>query len=113
MGFSFSRNGGCNHKVRVCLVAMTRRVGTGRSLKYSCLVQDQGLGQDYPSVVPSYPSKLEGRERTTGDILVLAVPQPNTPSQGRVLGQVSYVKPTFGPLTCGRGHILTTFYSQG
>jgi hypothetical protein len=44
-----------------------------------CLVQGQGLGQDYPCVVPSYPSKLEGRERTPGDVPVLAVPQPNTP----------------------------------
>jgi hypothetical protein len=58
---------------------MTGRDGTGRSLEYSCLVQGQGLGQGYPSVVPSYPSKLEGRERTTEDVPVLAVPQPNAP----------------------------------
>jgi hypothetical protein len=57
---------------------MTGRDETGRSLKYGCLVQGQGLGQDYPSVVHSYPSKLEGRERTAGDVPVLAVPQPNT-----------------------------------
>jgi hypothetical protein len=35
------------------------------------------LGQDYPNVVFSYPSKLERRERTPGDVLVLAVLQPN------------------------------------
>jgi hypothetical protein len=50
-----------------------------RSLKLGCLVLGQGLGQDYPSVVPRYPSKLEGRERTTGNVPVLAVPQPNAP----------------------------------
>ena len=33
------------------------------------------------SVVPCCPSKLEGRERTSGDDPVLAVPQPNTPSR--------------------------------
>jgi hypothetical protein len=36
------------------------------------------------SVVPCCPSKLEGRERTSGDNPVLAVPQPNTPSWGGV-----------------------------
>jgi hypothetical protein len=39
----------------------------------------RGLGQTYPGVVPSYPSKLEERERTPGNVPVLAVPQPNTP----------------------------------
>jgi hypothetical protein len=37
------------------------------------------VGPDYPSVVPCCPSKLERRERTPGDVPVLAVPQPNTP----------------------------------
>jgi hypothetical protein len=32
-------------------------------------------------VVPCCPSKLEGRERTSGDDPVLAVPQPNTPKE--------------------------------
>jgi hypothetical protein len=41
------------------------------------LVQGQGMGQDHPSIVFSYLSKLEGRERTPEDIPVLAVPQPN------------------------------------
>jgi hypothetical protein len=62
----------------VGLVAMIGRDGMGRSLKEGCLVQCQGLGQDYPTVVPSCPSKLEGRERTPGDVPVLVVPQPNT-----------------------------------
>ena len=34
-----------------------------------------GLSQCYLS----YPSKLEGRERTPGDVPVVAVPQPNAP----------------------------------
>jgi hypothetical protein len=50
----------------------------GRSLKPGCLIQGQGLGHDYPSIVPSYPSKLEERERTLGDVPVLALSQPNT-----------------------------------
>jgi hypothetical protein len=50
-----------------------------RSLKLGCLIMGQGLGQDYSSVVPCCPSKLEGRERTPRDIPVLAVPQPNAP----------------------------------
>lgn len=37
------------------------------------------MGQDYPSVVPIYPSKLEGRKRTRRNVPVLIVPQPNTP----------------------------------
>jgi hypothetical protein len=48
-----------------------------RSLKLGCLVLGQGLRQNYPSVVPCCPSKLEGRERTPGDVPVLADPQPN------------------------------------
>jgi hypothetical protein len=61
------------------LVAMTERDGMGRSLKFGCLVLGQELGQDYLSVVPCCPSKLEGRERTPGDVSVLADLQPNTP----------------------------------
>ena len=37
------------------------------------------VGTVLSSVVPCCPSKLEGRERTSGDDPVLAVPQPNTP----------------------------------
>jgi hypothetical protein len=72
----------------VRLVAMTGRDRMGRSLKYVCLIQDQGFGQDYPSVVPSCPSKLEGRERTLGDVPILAVPQLNAPlcTEGGRLG---------------------------
>jgi hypothetical protein len=33
----------------------------------------------YPSIVPSYPSKLEERERTPEDVPILVVPQPNAP----------------------------------
>jgi hypothetical protein len=51
----------------------------GRSLKLGCLVLGQRLRQNYPSVVPCCPSKLEGRERTPGDVSVLADPQPNAP----------------------------------
>jgi pantothenate kinase type III len=51
------------------------------------LVQGQGLGHDYPNVVPNYPSKLEGRERTPGDVPVLAVPQANTPLVNTVQNQ--------------------------
>jgi hypothetical protein len=64
---------------KVRLVAITGWDRMGRSLKKGCLVQSQGLGQNYLSVVPSYPSKLEGQERTTVDVPVLAVPQPNAP----------------------------------
>jgi hypothetical protein len=64
---------------RVCLVTMTGRDGMGRSLKLGCLVLSQGLGHDYSSVVPCCLSKLEGRERTPGDVPVLADPQPNAP----------------------------------
>jgi hypothetical protein len=38
-------------------------------------------GTGLSSVVPCCPSKLEGRERTSGDDPVLAVPQPNTPTK--------------------------------
>jgi hypothetical protein len=58
---------------------MTGQDGMGRSLKLGCLVLGQGLRQNYPSVVPCCPSKLEGRERTPGDVPVLADPQPNAP----------------------------------
>jgi hypothetical protein len=37
------------------------------------------VGTVLSSVVPCCPSKLEGRERTSGDDPVLAVSQPNTP----------------------------------
>jgi hypothetical protein len=70
--------------LRVRLVAMTGRDRMGRSFKLGCLVLDQRLGQDYPSVVPCCPSKLEGREGTPGDVPVLADPQPNAPIRAKV-----------------------------
>jgi hypothetical protein len=54
------------------------------------------LGHDYPSVVPSYPSKLERRERTPDDIHVLAVPQPNTPLMSRKFYVAVVLKSLFG-----------------
>jgi hypothetical protein len=58
---------GCNDR--------TRQVGTIPQIRLFGL--GSRLGQDYPSVVPSCPSKLEGRERTPEDVPVLVVPQPN------------------------------------
>jgi hypothetical protein len=58
---------------------MTGRDEMGRSLKLGCLVLGQGLGQDYPSVVPCCPSKLEGRDGTPEDVPVLGDSQPNAP----------------------------------
>jgi hypothetical protein len=54
---------GCDETIpQIRLFGSGSRVGTGLS-----------------SVVPCCPSNLEGRERTSGNGPVLAVPQPNTP----------------------------------
>jgi hypothetical protein len=57
-----------------------RNVRTGRDetiLQIRLFGSESRVGQDYLNVVLSYPSKLEGRERTPGDVHVLTVPQPN------------------------------------
>jgi hypothetical protein len=63
---------------RVRLVAMTVQDGMGRSLKLGYLVLGQGLGQDYPSVVPQLSLKIGGtREDARGR------PCPSCPTSSR------------------------------
>jgi hypothetical protein len=57
------------------------------------------VGTVLSSVVPCCPSKLEGRERTSGDDPVLAVPQPNTPLSSNSAQGTPLLLPGCGPST--------------
>jgi hypothetical protein len=60
----------------VCLVAMPGRDETIPQIRL--FGSEAGVRTELSSVVPICPSKLEGREETSGDVPVLTVPQPNT-----------------------------------